>query len=99
MKIRKKGYSISVEGLHGEHWYGKTESKSPGNLTGQAYMVGWVQLSNLQKLAEGQNCYSGPKKNLIEDKGRRKERTYKEIGRKSTLDKTVGKKELTWWGN
>jgi len=50
-------------------------------------------------LAEKQSYYSGPKKNLIEDKERRKERTYKEIGRKSTLDKTVGKKELTWWGN
>jgi len=33
----------------------------------QAYMAGQVQLSNVQKLAERQSCYSGPKKNLVED--------------------------------
>ena len=76
IKIRKKGYSISVEGLHGEHWYGKTESESPGNLTVQTYVVGWVQLSNLQKLVEWQSCYSGPKENLIKDnEGKRKQTT------------------------
>jgi len=33
----------------------------------QAYVAGQVQLSNLQKLAERQSYYSGPKKNLVED--------------------------------
>jgi len=90
---------MSVEGSHGEHWYGKTRSESPVNPTVQAYVVGWVQLSNSQKLAEQQSCYSSPKENLIEDKMKEKETTHKEIWRKTTLDKTVGKKKLTWWCN
>ena len=98
-RIRKKGYSMSVEGSHGSHWYGKTGSESPVNPTVQAYVVGWVQLPNLQKLAEQQSCYSSPKENLIEDKIKEKETTHKEIRRKTTLDKTVGKKKLTWWCN
>ena len=53
-RIRKKGYSMSVEGSHGEHWYGKTRSESPVNPTVQAYLVDQVQLPNLQKLAEQQ---------------------------------------------
>src|SRR5882757_1030720 len=36
-----------------------------------------MQLSNLQKLAERQSCYSGPKENLIEDKRRRRKRPTK----------------------
>jgi len=88
--------SISVEGSHSEHWYGKTGTKSLVNPTAQAYVVGRVQLSILQKLAEWQSCYSGPKENLIEDKIKEKEMTHKEIRRKTTLDKTVGKKKSTW---
>jgi len=95
-KIRKKGYSISVEGSYSEHWYGKTRSESPVNPTAQAYVVGRVQLSILQKLAEWQSCYSGPKENLIKDKTKEKETTHKEIRRKTTSDKTVGKKKSTW---
>ena len=72
VKIRKKGYSILVEGSHSEHWYGETGSESPVNPTAQAYVVGWVQLSNLQKLAEGQSCYSSPKENLIKDRWKRR---------------------------
>jgi len=53
----------------------------------QAYIAGQVQLSNLQKLAEGQSYYSGPKKNLVEDE----QRTRKWPTRK--LDKTVGKRD------
>jgi len=45
----------------------------------QAYMVGRVQLSNSQKLAERQSCYSGPKKNLGEDEPKDKGTTHKEI--------------------
>jgi len=81
-KIRKKGYSILVEGLHSEHWYGKTGSESPVNPTAQAYVVGWVQLPNSQKLAERQSCYSSPKENLIEDRWRRrKQPTTKSKGK------------------
>jgi len=81
-KIRKKGYSISVESSYREYWYGETGSESPVNLIAQAYMVGWVQLSNLQKLAEGQSYYSGSKENLIEDKRReRKQPTKKSEGK------------------
>ena len=77
IKIRKKGYSISVEGSHGEHWYGETGSESPVNPAAQTYVVGQMQLSNSQKLAERQSCYSGPKENLIEDKRRRRKRPTK----------------------
>jgi len=42
VKIRKKGYSILVEGLHSEHWYGKTGSESLVNPTVQAYVVDQV---------------------------------------------------------
>src|SRR5712671_2818347 len=59
-KDQRKGYSIPMKGLHGEHWYGetgdRTGSKTPSqtsvNPAAQAYMVGRVQLSNSQKLAE-----------------------------------------------
>ena len=82
VKIRKKGYSISVEGSHGEHWYGETGSESPVNPAAQTYVVGWMQLSNSQKLAERQSCYSGPKKNLVEDEWRtRKWPTRKSEGK------------------
>src|SRR5712672_2596173 len=36
---------------------------------------------------------------LIEDKMKEKEMTHKEIQRKTTSDKTMGKKKLTWWRN
>src|SRR5712671_4346816 len=36
-----------------------------------------MQLSNLQKLAERQSCYSGPKENLIEARRRKRKRPTK----------------------
>src|SRR5712675_737859 len=40
-------------------------------------MVGRMQLSNSQKLAERKSCYSGPKENLIEDRRRRRKQPTK----------------------
>jgi len=85
-KIRKREYSILVEGSQSEHWYEETGSESAVNPIVQAYVVGWVQLSNLQKLAEGQSCYSSSKENLIEDKRR---------GRKRPMKKSEGKVHWT----
>src|SRR5712672_2633626 len=57
-------------------------------------MVGRMQLSNSQKLAERQSCYSGPKENLIEDKRRRRKRPTKEIRRKDYIRQNRGKEEI-----
>jgi len=69
-----------MKDLHSEHWYGETgiglgqrhppKQETSVDPTAQAYVAGRVQLSNLQKLAEQQSCYSGPKKNLVKDEWR-----------------------------
>jgi len=55
-----------VWGDWGKDWV-KDALQTSVDPAAQAYVVGQVQLSNLQKLAEQQSCYSGPKKNLVED--------------------------------
>src|SRR5712675_911674 len=91
-KTREKGYSIPMKGSHGKHWYGETgiglgqrrppKQETSVDPTAQAYVAGRVQLSNLQKLAERQSCYSGSKKNLVEDKRMtRKQPTRKSEGK------------------
>ena len=59
----------------------------------QAYVAGQVQLSNSQKLAEQQSCYSGPKKNLIEDRRRRRKRSTKKSEGKPHQTKPWERKE------
>src|SRR5712672_387580 len=81
-----------MKGSHGKHWYGETgiglgqrrppKQETSVDPTAQAYVAGRVQLSNMQKLAERQSCYSGSKKNLVEDERRtRKRPTRKSEGK------------------
>src|SRR6267154_508642 len=56
---------------------GRLEVKAQLTQQRKTYVVGRMQLSNSQKLAERQSCYSGPKENLIEDKRRRRKRPTK----------------------
>ena len=90
-----------MKGLYSEHWYGETGDRTGSKMPSQtsvdpavqAYMVGRVQLSNLQKLAERQSCYSGPKKNLVEDERRTQERPTKKSERKLHWIKLWERKE------
>jgi len=99
-KDQEKGYSIPMEGSHGEHWYGETRNRTGSKTPSEP------QSTQQRKPTWLVECNCPTRRSWQSDKAvtpvlRRtwlktnegQETTHKEIRRETTSDKTVGKKK------